>query len=266
MTRKAVWGGAIALLVMMGAAAPAAAQVELVQQAIVDVTGTTTTGHTTTADWCDVVKVTNLVAWRLWTNHGAPAPFGLLEKAGGTRAVLKADGSCVDGDHSTDPAGFALDYLIERASGAGRDIVTSWGAAQWPSAQETTMQDRNWRYFAEPVDPAPYLISTHIPQVIPPNTAPPAPPIVVVPAASSGVEGILFAKVEQLAARVEQLYALEAEQSRADGEAHASIAQNVTDGRNEARPAIETVKAIGSFVVKYVAPAVGGWLTARHFQ
>jgi hypothetical protein len=263
MRRKAVWSGAIALLVMIGAAAPAAAQVELVQQAIVDVTGAATTGHTTTADWCDVVKVTNLVAWRLWTNHAAPAPFGLLAKAGGTRAVLAADGSCTDGEHTNDPAGFALDYLIERASGYGRDIVTSWGAPQWPSAQETVFQDRNWRYFAEPFDPAPYLIPHTVspPPVVP---APSAPPVVVVPA--SGLEGILFAKVDQLAARVEQLYALEAEQSRADGEAHASIAQNVTDGRNEARPAIETVKAIGGFVVKYVAPAVGGWLTARHFQ
>jgi hypothetical protein len=258
MTRKAVWGGAIALLVMMGAA-PAAAQVELVQQAILDVTGNPTTGHTTTADWCDVVKVTNLVAWRLWTNHATPAPFGLLEKAGGTRAILKADGSCIDGDHSNDPAGFALDYLIERAAGDGRDIVTSWGAAQWPSAQETTMKDRNWRYFAEPLDPAPYLTSTHIPPVMPPVVTPPsAPPVVVVPAAPVDLSG-LNAQLAAIAAQLANL-------TQADDDAHKSINQNVTDGRAEARPALEAVKAIGGFVLKYVAPAVGGWLTARHFQ
>jgi hypothetical protein len=260
MRRKAVWSGAIALLVMMGAAAPAAAQVELVQQAIVEVTGNQTTGHTTTADWCDVVKVTNLVAWRLWTNHAAPAPFGLLGKAGGTRAVLAADGSCTDGEHTNDPAGFALDYLIERATGYGRDIVTSWGAPQWPSAQETTMQDRNWRYFAEPFDPTPYLTAAHIPPVIPPGVgpAPSAPPIVVVPAAPVDLSG-LNAQLAAIAAQLANL-------TRADDDAHRSINQNVTDARAEARPAIQTVKAIGGFTAKYILPAVGGWLTARHFQ
>jgi len=255
MRAKTVWGGAIALLVCL-MAAPAAAQVELVQQAIVDVTGNPTTGHTTTADWCDVVKVTNLVAWRLWTNHAAPAPFGLLEKAGGTRAVLKADGSCVDGEHTTDPAGFALDYLIERGSGYGRDIVTSWGAAQWPSAQETTMQDRNWHYFAEPFDPAPYLhqaAPAPPPPDIPHTVSP--PPVVVVPGP--------VCDLGPISRSIESIVATLAEHVRADGDAHASIAQNITDARAEARPAIEAVKAIATFTAKYVLPAVAGFYTAK---
>src|SRR4051812_1205234 len=62
----------------------------------------------------------------------------------------------------------------------------------------------------------------------PPAPAPPAP----TPAAH---EGVLVPLVQALAARVDQLYALEAEQSRADGEAHAVINTNVSDGRAENR-------------------------------
>ena len=29
---------------------------------------------------------------------------------------------------------------------------------------------------------------------------------------------------------------------------------------------LKTVKSIGGFAAKYVLPAVGGWLTAKHFQ
>lgn len=214
---------------------------------------------------CGVTMLTNLVAWNLRGAGPRPA-FGLLHKAIGHRAVLKADGSCIDGEHTNDPAGTATDYVIERASGYGWDILTSWLAPSW-QGPETVFTARNWSEFTDPFDPAPYL--THAapapPIAAPPVGTPPAPPIVAMPA-SSGVEGILLGKVDQLAARVEQLYAVEAEQSRAAGEAHASINQNITDGRAEARPAIQTIKAIGAFTGKYVLPAVGGWLTAKHFQ
>jgi hypothetical protein len=150
---------------------------DIVAQAIFDVSGRETA---TASDWCQVLKVSNLVAWRLWTNHAAPAPYGLLHKEGGTRAVLRPDGSCTDGQHTNEPNGFALDYVIDRSTGFGRDIVTSWGAAQWPEPETAAdMVARNFRDFREPFDPATYLdgpIAAAVvvpPPVVPPVSVPP---------------------------------------------------------------------------------------------
>jgi hypothetical protein len=263
MRRKAVWGGAVALLVMMlGAAAPAAAQDRTadVAQAKADLqrAGVELTGA------CGAAKLTNLVAWRLRPQ------YGLLGKLGGFRAVLRPDGSCESGGAPGDPtreAGVASDYLIERGTWHGYDLLGDGGGRNDPhwlldatpqGLEDAGILQRNAGNFIAPIDPSVYLTAA----AAPPPVAPP-PPIVVVPAPST--EGILTA-VATLAARVEQLYALEAEQSRADGDAHAAIAQNVTDGRTEARPTLEAVKTIGGFTAKYILPAVGGWLTARHFQ
>jgi hypothetical protein len=62
-------------------AAPVSAQSrsDIVAQAIFDVSGRETA---TASDWCQVLKVSNLVAWRLWTNHAAPAPYRLAAQGG----------------------------------------------------------------------------------------------------------------------------------------------------------------------------------------
>jgi hypothetical protein len=102
-----------------------------------------------------------------------------------------------------------------------------------------------------PPTPMPPPIVTLPPPVIPPVVSPQPVPIVL----------DLSSVNAQLAEIAAELH----EHVRADGDAHASINQNVTDGRAEARPAIETVKAIGAFAGKYILPAIGGWFAAKHF-
>jgi len=204
---------------------------------------------------CGVTMLTNLVAWNL-RGVGQPA-FGLLHKEIGHRAVLKADGSCIDGDVTRDPDGVATDYIIERASGDGWDILTSWLAPSW-QGPETVFTARNWADFRDPLDPAPYLRGAPpAPATIPPAAAPPsAPPIVVLPSAPACDLSGLQLQIGQLAAGF-------TEHARATGDGLASINQNVTDGRNEARPAIQALKTVATWTSKYVLPAVGGWLAAK---
>lgn len=93
---------------------------------------------------CGAAKITNLVAYR------SGGKYLLLVKSGGNRAVLKADGSCLDGDHSNEP-GFATDYLIDKDTFFGYDILGDGGSAnkpQWPDEPETAadMVARNKRF------------------------------------------------------------------------------------------------------------------------
>ena len=120
---------------------------------------------------CGALKITNYVAFR---NH-----YALLHKAGGYRAVLKADGSCLSGEQSSDPEGFATDYLIDPRTGFGFDILSDAGGAnvpQWAGPENAPdMVARNWQNLREPFDPSAYL---HTP---PPIAIPPQPPPVIVP-------------------------------------------------------------------------------------
>jgi hypothetical protein len=216
------------------------------------------------------VKITNLVAWRLRPQ------YGLLGKLGGFRAVLRPDGSCESGGAPGDPtreAGVASDYLIERGTWHGYDLLGDGGGRNDPhwmldatpqGLEDAGILQRNAGNFIAPIDPNLYLAAAPPPLAapIPPAVSPTTTPILVLPAPST--EGILTA-VATLAARVEQLYVLEAEQSRADGEAHASIAQNITDGRNDTKPVIDALKNIVEWTSKYVLPAAGAWIAAKHF-
>lgn len=132
---------------------------------------------------CGAIKITNLVAWRL-------RPFyGLLHKAGGNRAILKADGSCLTGEQSSDPEGYATDYLIRGRDGVGFDLLGDGGGAnipQWAGPEDSPdMVSRNFANYREPVDPAAYLGGVPTPPVVvpptPPVVTPPAPPVVVLP-------------------------------------------------------------------------------------
>jgi hypothetical protein len=207
---------------------------------------------------CGAAKITNLVAWRLRPQ------FGLLGKLGGFRAVLRPDGSCEGGGAPTDTtreAGVASDYVIERGTWHGYDLLGDGGGRNDPhwmldatpqGLEDAAILARNANNFVAPIDPSVYLAAA-------PAPAPPTiPPVVSPPASSPAVD--LSSLNAQLAAIAAQLANL----TQADDDAHRSINQNVTDGRNEARPAIEAFKTIGGFVLKYVAPAVGGWLAARH--
>ncbi len=171
-------------LLLFVSSTPAFAQTDVVAQAKADLQahGVDLSGA------CGAVKITNLAAWRLRPQ------YGLLHKAGGNRAILKADGSCLTGEQSSDPEGYATDYVIDRATGFGFDLLGDGGGAnnpQWAGPEDAPdMVSRNWANFREPLDPAGYMptsgpiIPTPGPFPGPPPPAPqpvPQPPIVVVP-------------------------------------------------------------------------------------
>jgi hypothetical protein len=108
--------------------------------------------HVDVSGACGATKITNLVAWRLRPQ------FGLLGKLPGHRAILKADGSCIDGDQSNE-RGFATDYLIDRTTFFGFDILSDSGTVNGPSwgGPETGFVERNRSNIEDPIDPSAYL-------------------------------------------------------------------------------------------------------------
>lgn len=102
---------------------------------------------------CGAFRILYGVAIRL--NASDPAkPWGFLLKTGGNRAVPQPDGSCLSGDETTAP-GYATDYLIDKRTMYGYDVLGDGGGAntpQWPDDPETApdMVARNTAYFRAP--------------------------------------------------------------------------------------------------------------------
>jgi hypothetical protein len=127
--------------------------------------------NVSTAGACGALRIANLAAWRL-----RPA-YALLTKAGGFRAVLRADGTCESGgapNDTTREPGYATDYLIDRATGFGYDTLSDAGntnGAQWNGPEtDPGLVNRNFQNMHEPIDPAGYYTEA----VVPPVVVPPA--------------------------------------------------------------------------------------------
>jgi hypothetical protein len=181
---------------------------------------------------CGAAKITNLVAWQLRPQ------YGLLGKLGGYRAVLRPGGSCESGGapgDTTRDAGVASDYLIERGTWHGYDLLEDGGGrngAHWDLDRDkvTGVEDpgilaRNASNFIAPIDPSVYMGA--------PATPGPVGPVVIPPVVSPQPAPLF--DVAALQAQIAAMADVLNEHVRADGEAHASIAQNITDGRNENR-------------------------------
>lgn len=151
---------------------------------------------------CGAAQITVRVAYMLRDR------YGLLVKKAGNRAVFRSDGTCVDGDHANaGEPGFATDYLIDRSTFYGYDILSDGGGAngpQWPDDPETTEVARNKANFAE----APNLDGT----IDPPH--PPDPPddlkarVTLLEARQADqlrTNDAVLAKLKALADRVEDL-------------------------------------------------------------
>jgi hypothetical protein len=195
---------------------------------------------------CGVTMLTNLVAWNLRPR------FGLLHKEGGYRAVLKADGSCIEGDRTNDPDGFATDYVIDRASGYGFDILTSTLAPAWQGPETAAdMQARNWRFFSDPFDPVAYLGGPVTPPVVlPPIVLPPTPPVVppTLPAVQvCDLSGVL-AKLDEVGQAVNDGRGEQQDNTKA-------VRQDIADFREAARSKLAGAM---TFAAKYILPAVAG--------
>jgi len=117
---------------------------------------------------CGAFRILNEVGRRCYPT------YGLLQKAGGNRAVPRPDGSCKSGEQDSSPAGYATDYLIERATHYGFDILGDGGGANAPQwgAPETApdMVARNRANWAE------VLLDWPPAEAIPPGPGPEPPP------------------------------------------------------------------------------------------
>jgi hypothetical protein len=224
----------IASVLVLALAAPAAAQDRsVVADAITELraAGVDLSGP------CGALRITNLVAFR---RH-----YALLHKAGGFRAVLKADGSCLSGEQSNDPEGFATDYLIDPRTGVGYDLLGDAGGAntpQWAGPEDAAdMVARNFANFREPFDPSGYL---HAPTPVP------VPPVVYLPAPAPPAPIFDTAALETAIANL-----------RADVDAHRQEFQAFTaevhGWKSEA----------GAFLAKYVLPelatVIATWKLAK---
>lgn len=204
---------------------------------------------------CGALRINNAVAWEL-----RPA-YGLLHKAGGFRAILKADGSCLDGEQSSDPEGFATDYLIRGRDGVGFDILGDGGGAnnpQWAGPEDgPDMVARNFANYREPFDPAPYMGGGPVATV--PGTLP--GPLTSAPSTfqTPDLSGIV-AQLQLLNLKVDALTVNSVD-------AHETINRNVTEGRAENRTFFEAVrtqwKAIVGKALLYGAPIIGALFAGR---
>ena len=160
--KRFLFGMAMLSLLAVPTAARAQGSLEVVQKAKADLQaqGVDLSGP------CGAFRITNLVAWRL-----RPA-YGFLVKKGGNRAIVRADGSCVNGDNPGD--GYATDYLINRTTFFGYDILGDGGGANVPQDFNTPetdpdMVNRNRANFAEPFDWG-IVVGPHDPPPPPPAT------------------------------------------------------------------------------------------------
>jgi hypothetical protein len=96
-------------------------------------------------------------------------PWGLLLKTGGNRAIPQPDGSC-KGDDQASGDGYATDYIIQRDTWLGFDILGDGGGRNEPQwgEPETGQEARNERYFVNPFIPQPAPGPTpELPPVLP---------------------------------------------------------------------------------------------------
>lgn len=198
---------------------------------------------------CGAAQITVRVAYQL-RNQG----YRLLIKRGGNRAVFQSNGTCVSGEESSAP-GFATDYLISlNEGGVGYDLLSDGGGSngpQWSGPENAPdMVQRNLQNNAE----APNLDPVVVIPPLPPIALP--PPVVVTPPTSS----------PEIVSLLQQIIGLQ--QSQLD------VIQRVdqtTKDTNEHvismdRTLKQTLGNIGTFVGKYIAPAIGGWLVARQMN
>lgn len=241
------WAAAILVVAAAACATPAAAQdAGDVARAKADLQA----HGVSVAGACGAAKLTNLVVWRL-----RPA-YGLLFKQGGNRAVLRADGSCLSGDESSE-GGYATDYVIQRSTGGGFDLLGDGGGAnnpQWagPENDPATIA-RNFQNFREPIDPRGYYAEFTPTPAPTPAPLPPAPLPTLDLSAVYAQFAILNAKLDELA--------------RAGGDAHAAIEANVTAAREENRTFFEAVKTqwkafVGKAAV-YAGPIIAALFAGR---
>jgi len=137
-----------AALLALLLAAPAAAQPVGNQQVVATAIADLTRIHADLTGACGAFRITALVAWRLRPS------YGFLVKKGGNRAIVRPDGSCVNGDNPGD--GYATDYLIDRVTGFGFDILSDGGSGNGPQWGEpetaADMVARNRANFGEPFE------------------------------------------------------------------------------------------------------------------
>lgn len=181
---------------------------------------------------CGALKVTNYVAFR---QH-----YALLHKAGGYRAVLRADGSCLTGEQSNDPEGFATDYVIDLSTFYGFDILHDAGGSNGPGwdgpENAPDMVARNRANYRLPFDPSTYMG----------GVAPPLPPVVLPPVVQP--PPIITTQVCDLSNVLAAI---------------AAVNTNVAESRIENKSFFDSVRGEWKRVLTYAAPIVGAVFLGR---
>jgi hypothetical protein len=157
--RKVFLATAMCLLVAIGAFAQDYTSVVVAVKADLVAHGVNISGA------CGALSITSEVARRIG--------FKLLHKGGGYRAVPLPDGTCVEGDQTSNPEGYATDYIIAPMQGyVGYDILGDGGGANIPQfagpENAPDMVQRNINNWREPVP-----VGSPLP---PPVVTPPTPP------------------------------------------------------------------------------------------
>lgn len=152
---------------------------------------------------CGAARIANLVAWNLRPG------FVLLRKVGGFRATLHDDGCAPGGDgfDSREP-GIATDYIIDRATGYGYDILSDSGGANTPhwiveTAADMVQRNLNPNNQQEPMDPAAYMERRQSPPPVVVDTPPPTPPVPPAP----DTLALIFAQVVDNGKKLDELKA-----------------------------------------------------------
>lgn len=199
---------------------------------------------------CGAIKITNLVVWRLRPQ------YGLLYKPAGYRAALQADGSCLDQDQTRD-GGYANDYIIDRTTGAGFDLLGDGGGANNPQfngpEDAPEIIARNRQYFREPFDPSPYLMAAAPPVVTPPPPVVVPPPVVAPPV----VPGFNYSVIlQQLLDSQQLLLQTQRDLLTVSKDTNAQVTElNRSFG--------QTIGAASKFVSKYIAPAIAAYFVGK---
>lgn len=124
---------------------------------------------------CGAFGITNEVCQVLNEGHGTDAegrlPWGLLAKTGGNRAIV-FDGATCRGDDEASGDGYATDYIIQRGTWLGVDILGDGGGRNDPQWNpETGQETRNERMFRNPIG----TLDTPQPVPVPRPTPTPSP-------------------------------------------------------------------------------------------
>ena len=244
--RKAVWGGAVALLLTIIWGTPVQAQGLLGNYSGVakDVLAEAQT-QVVPAEREEEAKaqVTRLVTWRIFQSD---PNVGLLSKPGGNQVM-----------------GLSVDVLMNRLDGSWADMATATRNGVPPGMVRVEPvwiphgPDTTAAWLSRWVQPTAALAAAPGPLTFgrPDPVPPPTQPIPHIPESVLDLSGVQ-AQLDAISTKIDMM-------RTESGDAHAAIHQNITDARAENRSFFSTIGQHWRSVVAVVGPAVSWYVAKR---